>query len=383
MENLINRFLTFANGSYTMFAAKSKMKDGRKSPQIAPSVIFLSLILMVLLKKRSLLKLDQFMRTDAARRFFGRGKRVAVSDSTIARSLSTYSLTPLRRYLRSVYTNASRDGKCKIDVCGRKLKAVCVDGSQFGGFYGCVLQSAGEANLLLDIERTTGKGKELPTTRKMLQRVFHDYGDGFVDLFLLDALYKDKKTINLIDSHKSHVLVKTEETRLTIIQDADGLFTHWGDAPGVEHIEGFDIDRMCEYELWSCGSFEHPGVDKTMKVTHVKEDYIKEDRHEDFWVLCTDESLSGLQMRELGHIRWRIENNGFKALDAQTNCDHVYTHDAHTFEALMLMLFIGWNLLLLFNLEDVRKGYEHVKWTLDFLSELLLMWFYVEYHALS
>jgi hypothetical protein len=370
MENLINRFFTFANGSYTMFAAKSKVKDGRKSPQIAPSVIFLSLILMVLLKKRSLLKLDQFMRTDSARRFLGRGSRrlVAVSDSTIARSLSTYSLTPLRRYLRSVYINANRDGKCKIDVCGRKLKAVCVDGSQFGGFYGCVLQSVGEGNLLLDIERTTGKGKELPTTRKMLERVFHDYGDGFVDLSLLDALYK---------------VVKTEETRLTIIQDADGLFTHWEDHPGVEHMKGLDTNRLCEYELWSCGSFEHSGVDEPMKVTHVKEDYIKEDRHEDFWVLCTDETLSGLQMRELGHIRWRIENNGFKALDEQTNCDHVYTHDAHTFEALMLMLFIGWNLLLLFNLEDIRKGYEHVKWTLDFLSELLLMWFYVEYHALS
>jgi len=27
----------------------------------------------------------------------------------------------------------------------------------------------------------------------------------------------------------------------------------------------------------------------------------------------------------LGHIRWRIENNGFKQLSAQTNCDHVYS----------------------------------------------------------
>jgi hypothetical protein len=381
MENLINKFFTFANGLYTMFDAKSNMKDGRKSPQISPSVIFLSLIVMVLFKKRSLLKLDQFMRTDSAKRFFGRGKHVAVSDTTIARSLSTYFLTPLRSYLKSVYTRASHNGKCKIDVCGRKLKAACVDGSQFGGFYGCVLQSLGVANLLLDIERTTGKGKELPTTRTMLERVFHDYGDGFVDVFLLDALYKDKKTINLIVSHQSHALIKTEETRQTIIQDADGLFTHWGDHPGVEHIKGLDADRMCQYELWSCGSFYHPGVDKSMKVAHVKESYIKQDRHEDFWVLCTDESLSGLQLRELGHIRWRIENNGFKALDAQVNCDHVYTHDAHTFEALMLMLFVGWNLLLLFNLEDVKKEYEYAKWTLDFLSELLLIWFHMEYHA--
>ena len=125
MKNLTNRFFTFANGLYTMYAAKSNMKDGRKSPQISPSVIFLSLILMVLFKKRSLLKLDQFMRTDSAKRFFGRGKHVAVSDTTIFRSLSTYFLTPLRNYLKSVYTRASHDGKCKIDVCGRKLKAAC------------------------------------------------------------------------------------------------------------------------------------------------------------------------------------------------------------------------------------------------------------------
>ena len=160
MKNLTNRFFTFANGLYTMYAAKSNMKDGRKSPQISPSVIFHSLILMVLFEKRSLLKLDQFMRTDAAKRFLGRGKPkalVAVSDTTIARSLSTCFLTPLRRYLKSIYTRACHNGKCKIEVYGRKLKAACVDGSQFGGFYGCVLQSVGEANLLLDIEPTTSQ----------------------------------------------------------------------------------------------------------------------------------------------------------------------------------------------------------------------------------
>ena len=32
----------------------------------------------------------------------------------------------------------------------------------FGNFYGSVLQSSGEVNLLLDIEETTAKGKELP-----------------------------------------------------------------------------------------------------------------------------------------------------------------------------------------------------------------------------
>ena len=112
MKNLINRFFAFANISYTMFTVRSNVKDGRKSPQIKPSAIFLSLILMVLFKKRSLLKLDQFMRTDAPKRFLGRDKRVAVSDTTISRSLSIFFLAPLRRYLKSIYIRASQLGKC-------------------------------------------------------------------------------------------------------------------------------------------------------------------------------------------------------------------------------------------------------------------------------
>lgn len=385
MNNLFDRFLQFANTFYSMFTVKSKVKDDRKSPQIPPSVIFLNLLFLVLFKKRSFLQLDQFMRTKQSKRFIGRDdKKVAVSDSTIPRSLETYHLQPLRSYLKTIYTKARHSGKCKVNVYGKKFKIACVDGSLFGKFYGCVLQLLGKANLLLDIEVTTCKGKEIPTTRALLDRAFREYGEGFVDIFLLDALYADKQTINLILSHKSHFLMKTEETTLRIIQDADSLFKCWKTHPYVNHISGFDSNRLCEYEMWYCDSFPFPGVSKLMNVAHIKENYVKTKRQEDFWVLCTDESISGEQLRELGHLRWRIENNGFKQLNAQTNCDHVYTHNEHSFEALMFLIFIGWNLLLLFNLEDdIREGYEEVKWTLYFLSELLLLSFYMWYQVID
>ena len=88
MNNLFDRFLQFCNTFYSMFTVKYKVKDDRKSPQISPSVIFLSLLALVLFKKRSFLQLDQFMRTRQAKRFIGRNKKVAVSDSTIPRSLT-------------------------------------------------------------------------------------------------------------------------------------------------------------------------------------------------------------------------------------------------------------------------------------------------------
>jgi len=69
------------------------------------------------------------MRTKQAKRFIGRGKKVAVSDSTIPRSLNTYHLQPLRSYLKTIYTKARHNGKCKVDVYGKKFKLACVDGS--------------------------------------------------------------------------------------------------------------------------------------------------------------------------------------------------------------------------------------------------------------
>jgi len=65
-----------------MFDVKSKVKDDRKSPQIPPSVIFLSLSFLVLFRKRSFLQLDQFLRMKQAKRFIGRDKKVAIADST-------------------------------------------------------------------------------------------------------------------------------------------------------------------------------------------------------------------------------------------------------------------------------------------------------------
>ena len=147
MNNLFNRFIHFSNTFYSMFDIKSKVKDDRISTQIPPSVIFLSLLALVLFKKYSFLQLDQFMRTKSAKRFIGRRKKVAISDSTILRSLATFHLSPLRWYLTKIYNKACHNGKCKVDVYGKKLKLACVDGSLFGKFYGCVLQTVGEVNL--------------------------------------------------------------------------------------------------------------------------------------------------------------------------------------------------------------------------------------------
>ncbi|MCD6507069.1 hypothetical protein J7M22_10655 [Candidatus Poribacteria bacterium] len=60
-------------------------------------------------------------------------------------------------------------------------------------------------------------------------------------------------------------------------------------------------------------------------------------------------------------------------------------HDRSGFEALLLILFIGWALLQMFNLickPYLWPLYRGVKWTYDFLAFQLLISFYQEYGKL-
>lgn len=146
----------------------------------------------------------------------------------------------------------------------------------------------------------------------------------------------------------------------------------------IEHEEGFDPERWCKYKVFAVEGLHFEGVEFPMKVAMVEEYYPKRKRNKEvkFFVITTFEELSAMEMRELGHLRWRIENNGFRALNDQTNCKHVYTHDENAFDALMMILFIAWNLLNAFveslDKEELRKVFGKVKFTLRFFSSLLL-----------
>lgn len=75
---------------------------------------------------------------------------------------------------------------------------------------------------------------------------------------------------------------------------------------------------------------------------------------EDFWIITTDQSLTALQMRELAHLRWSIENDAFRALSAATDSKHRWTrgkNSAAIFEVLMLLMFLALTLSLAYHAE--------------------------------
>lgn len=93
-----------------------------------------------------------------------------------------------------------------------------------------------------------------------------------------------------------------------------------------------------------------------------------------------DVGLSAEDMRELAHLRWSIENHGFRGLKEAMNSRHVWrrgARSAEVFEALMLMMLLAFMLVVAFEAElDEEKLFQKCpvrRLTLKQLTEYWMM----------
>lgn len=197
---------------------------------------------------------------------------------------------------------------------------------------------------------------------------------------LLDGLYLAQGYLRAALKVTIDGAIKTDEQGLLILPQANALFDHRQVFTGVESVEGFDDQRLCHYRVWAGGDFSHTGVPVPLRVARVQQEYLKDppgQQHVLFYVVTTRQALSALEMPEVGHFRWQVENNGFRALNTLAHTKRVFTHDAPSFLAALLIFFVAFNLIHLFAsqvdplwLHAERGG---VKLTIPFLCSRLLL----------
>lgn len=308
--------------------------------------------------KRSFLQMDLFARSAEARRWMGSRRRMVLSDCTLWRTLPQMDRAQLREELQQAHVLLRRQGFGKVVLPGgREMRALIVDGSQFGRQSASVLLVPGEPVNLLDLEPSPGKGHELACSEAVLCRAFARHGQGLAEIVLGDGLYFTEGMLRLCrEDLKTHLLVKCkgdEGERLLILQDAQGIFDAAPEFdPEVEHVRGVDAQRGMDYEIWAAKGFHHGDFPEPLKVARVRIRMLKgrrKNQDEWFWVVTTDESLRAEQMRELAHVRWSIENHGFRALNGLDRSKRVWVRGKQAreaFEAMMLILFLTFSLTL-------------------------------------
>lgn len=311
------------------------------------------------LRKHSFHQIDLFARTEGAKKWLGSKRPMVASDATFWRVLPQMNRCQLRQFVREAYRRLRKRGHGTLGLpSGRKLRAASVDGTCWGRQYASAVEVLGKPSVVIDFEPCPGKGHELSASETVLRRAVESFGKGFVDIVLGDGLYITQEMLRLCRKDLGlHLLVKTKELgSLNILQDAEALFGAGREFErGVDRRQGIDLVRGLRYEIWAARGFHHAGFKDELKVARVMTDPLKGKRErETFWIITTDLGLSAEDMRELAHLRWSIENHGFRALNEAMNSKHVWTRGkraAEVFEALMLMMLLSFILVVAYHAE--------------------------------
>lgn len=340
--------------------------EPRTRPEIPVSRIFLLVVGALALRKQSFHQIDLFARNKGAKKWLGTSRPMVASDATLWRVLPQMNRTELRALVHQAYRLLRKKGHGRLELpSGRKIRAAAVDGTCWGKRYASAVEMLGEAPVVLDFQPAPGQGHELATSEAVLRRVFyqfHDLEGGLADIVLGDGAYIAQKMLQLCrDELGTHLLVKTKELdTLLILQDAEALFR----APGefqrdIEHRTGNDPGRNLRYEVWAARGFHHTGFDGELRVARVVTEPLKgKGEREIFWIVTTDLELTAEDMRELAHLRWTIENHGFRALNDAMNSKHVWTRGKNSediFEALMLMMVLSFMLVVAYHAQVDKK----------------------------
>jgi hypothetical protein len=361
----LGHFVEFCKQKFNLLGLAVSCRDPRKQPRIPMATVFLFAVMGLCLRKRSFLQMDLWARTPAARRLFGSKRRQVLSDASLWRIVPGMDLEQTRAMVRSTFIRwVQMDGFRLTLPSGRQVRAGIVDGTILSGFEASALQIKTDfGDFPLDLEVSRGRGFELETSEILLLRAREHFGPGFIDLLMGDGLYLTEPMLRLCRALGCHLLVKTTEVEtLNILKDAKDLFASAEMRDRIEMVQGVDEDRGVRYVVKSAGGFRHGRFPGTLKVAYVEERLLKSTPHarkpEPYWVVTSDERLTAMDLRQLGHDRWSIENQLFKMLNEQMNSKHIWTRGAksrETFQILMLLMFLAFAMLKTFEASQTEE----------------------------
>lgn len=367
--------------------ARIQKDAARKKPEISAAEIYKTLIGGTVIGCRSVLETDQKGRSMAFKSLVGSDRYMIASDTTIMKALSGWDLDAARMANYAARKRTCQEGLGHVRLSsGRSINLAVVDGHNAGGHWMSTLGFAGGLKFQpVDVEPYEGRGHELFASRAVMMRAAEKLGCGFASHIGYDGLAMNRRDFAYVRKcFGAHLVVKTqEEDTLEIVQISKEAWTKISKSElrkaGVEIIEGIDAMRGVVYEVYAQGGIEWRGLEMPLKLAWVKMKHLKgklKGQTETFWVITTDESLTAAELREIAHLRWRIENNAFKELNEQTGSKRAYIKDAHAKHALMLIQFLGMTLRQAFEwyLETYEEAWRRltVRKTKRVLGDVLL-----------
>ncbi len=365
--------------------------------------VYRFLFLSALRGEKSFLQIDHWGRLQSNKKLFRlerfrnrRYQNTVISDTTLITRLGELISDELRRINYFVLERGIELGFIK--------RIAIVDGSWIGKRLYSTLGFVTKWGdiFLVDVEPLEGRGKELIGSERLLRRFQRMCPAVGIEYLVVDALYFTERFYRLYSQgvFKQLVIKYTpdEEGRsgtfrrvldrfeelVAIYENEDRSRAQHRllDQIGFRCQQGYDKSTGKRYKIYVARSNSY---DRRFQIARVMEKKVGED-WQSFYVITTDKSLDGEQMRQLAHRRWYIENDGFKTLNNHIHSKRHWTQGKREHLNLLLIQILAFSLLMLFRKEygyKISQIYRSRKITLSFVTQILFDYSYLGAHWLD
>ncbi len=234
-------------------------------------------------------------------------------------------------------------------------------------------------HLMLDAEAVLPGEDEIAAALRLLERLLRDYPRAF-EVVAGDALYTNPKIFNLVRSRGKHALAVLKNETRDLIRDVRSLVEL---SAGAEVLCG---KRKCQlWDLKDLQTWTQVGMPvrvvrsyERWTVQRQLDDQLEEQTSEWLWVTTLPQSLASAEtIRDIGHARWKIENEGFNELVTRWAGNHVYRHDAGAMMTFWLICIVAYNLFQAFRLRNLKPQVRQ-KYTMLHVARLISSCLYDE-----
>jgi len=356
-------FVRYLNKVFDFRPAVATMVDARVDPDISPSAVFLATFHGFVFRLRSFQQLEAEIAHPAFQNWIGAPR--AFRDDVLRYSLCGFSLPPLEAMLvhvnRTLKRNkvldegrvqgrivAALDGievlssysRC-CDDCLERRVSVRQNGSKveqlqyYHRAVACQIVSS-PVKAVLAVEWLQPGESEDAAALRLLEKLPSVYGSRFFDILLLDALYAQEPVLRCAAAHGWDLVVSLKRNRPELYASAVRLFAHR--QPDTEFTETLG-GKTYQGQIWDTPDLPLSAADSPLvrvvrseeKLTqnHYRRGRLQAEttEHEWMWLTTLDTQTFPAQIvRQLGHDRWKQENNGWNDLTQNWSLKHGFLH---------------------------------------------------------
>jgi len=211
--------------------------------------------------------------------------------------------------------------------------------------------SGPELSVILDVEPMHQGEEECAAALRLLRRMRQKYGPRFFDVAVVDSWYANGPFLKTVveelgwpivavlkqERYEAHqeALALTQGQKPTQVVERDGRIVEIWDVPSVRFTDTYPgpVRVVRVRERWT----ERKRLGQECKSEQKEQNWI--------WVVAGDlDGYDGAVIRDIGHLRWKIENNAFGELTQHWHLTHCAHHHPVAVLALLWIKIIAFTL---------------------------------------